>query len=33
MSGKAKFVVPFPPYVVPSSENSAVFCAMESSWP
>jgi hypothetical protein len=25
MSGKAKVVVPFPPYVVPMSENSAVF--------
>src|SRR5687767_14999097 len=32
-SGSAKFDLPSPPYVVPSSENSAVFCEMGRSWP
>src|SRR5215218_3436807 len=32
-SGSAKFDFPFPPYVVPSSENSAVFCDNGSNCP
>src|SRR5688572_19038230 len=32
-SGSAKFDLPLPPYVVPSSENSAVFCESGSSCP
>ena len=32
-SGKAKLLCPLPPYVVPSSENSAVFCDKGSSCP
>ena len=32
-SGSAKVVWPFPPYVVPSSENSAWFWLMGRSWP
>ena len=31
--GKAKVDWPFPPYVVPSNEKSAVFCAIESNCP
>src|SRR5579862_341288 len=31
--GKAKLVVPLPPNCVPIIENSAVFCAMDSSCP
>src|SRR5262245_26868826 len=31
--GRAKFDLPSPPYVVPSNENSAVFCDSGSSWP
>lgn len=32
-SGNAKLLCPLPPYVVPSSENSAVFCDKGSSCP
>src|SRR5688572_10087103 len=32
-SGSAKFDLPLPPYVVPNSENSAVFCESGRSWP
>jgi len=31
--GRAKLDLPSPPYVVPSSENSAVFCEIGISWP
>src|SRR6266852_5778142 len=31
--GSAKVVCPLPPYMVPSSENSAVFCEIDRSWP
>src|SRR6185503_14163967 len=33
MAGSAKVDLPSPPYIVPSSENSAVFCEIGSSWP
>src|SRR3954467_660065 len=33
MSGRAKVLLPSPPYVVPSSENSAVFCEMGINCP
>src|SRR2546423_2440472 len=33
MSGSAKVDLPSPPYVVPSNENSAVFCDIGSIWP
>src|SRR5262245_52295051 len=32
-SGRANVDLPSPPYVVPSSENSAVFWLIGSSWP
>ena len=32
-SGSAKLDLPSPPYVVPRSENSAVFCDNGRSWP
>src|SRR5437763_1053702 len=31
--GRAKLLFPSPPYVVPSSEKSAVFCESGRSWP
>jgi hypothetical protein len=31
--GRAKLLVPFPPYVVPSKENNAVFWLIGMSWP
>src|SRR5437879_13650039 len=31
--GSAKVDLPSPPYVVPSNENSAVFCEIGSNWP
>jgi hypothetical protein len=31
--GKAKLFTPLPPYVVPRSENRAVFWAIGSNWP
>ena len=31
--GKREVNLPFPPYCVPRSENSAVFCEMAKSWP
>src|SRR6185295_12930105 len=33
MLGSAKVDLPSPPYMVPSSENSAVFCEIGRSWP
>src|SRR6185295_11057736 len=33
MLGSAKLDLPSPPYMVPSSENSAVFCESGSNWP
>src|SRR3954462_15087035 len=32
-SGSANVVLPSPPYLSPSSANSATFCAIGSSWP
>src|ERR1700755_472633 len=33
MSGNPKVVTPSPPYIVPNREKSALFCAMDISWP